>query len=36
MTDDTSLVDESATDLTAGILRKVNREQARCLPAGKN
>jgi hypothetical protein len=34
MTGSTSLIDESTTDLTTGMLKKLNKEQAHCLPTG--
>jgi hypothetical protein len=34
MTGSTSLIDESTTSLTTGILKKLNEEQAHCLPTG--
>ena len=34
MTGSTSLFDESTTNLTTGILKKLNEEQAHCLPTG--
>ena len=34
MTDSTGLIDESTKNLTTGILKKLNEEQAHCLPTG--